>query len=79
MVLTPTETTGGQYLTMLRLYDSSFAMLKAYSYGNTWNPIEDGDVYTYTVTSDYPDVAYIRVQAQTIDDTSIITVNQEIV
>ena len=79
MVLTPTETTGGQYLTMLRLYDSSFAMLKAYSYGNTWNPIEDGGVYTYTVTSDYPDVAYIRVQAQTIDDTSIITVNQEIV
>lgn len=78
MVLTPTETTGGQYLTIMRLYDASFTMLKAFSYGNTFNPTEENGVYKYTVPSDYPNTTYIRMQAQTINDASVITVNQPI-
>lgn len=67
------------YISFMWLYDSSFEKVGVYNYTTNWNyTIEDG-IYTTTIPSDVSGVAYMRLQAQVLDDTSIVTVNQEIV
>lgn len=66
------------YISYLWLYDDSFAKVGAHGYGVDFNPTLKGGIYTFTIPSDVPGVSYMRLQAQVIDETSVLTVNQEI-
>jgi hypothetical protein len=82
VIRTKNITFGGSstgYISQFFVYDVSFTKLKNYAYGTAFTPTEENGIYTFTVPNDVSGVAYIRVQAQTLDDTSIVTVNQEIV
>lgn len=46
---------------------------------STYNIEKDENGYVTAITFSHPDAAYIRISAKNIDETSIITVNEEIV
>ncbi len=49
-----------------------------YTDSSTGSELDSGGIYTFTVP-DSPSIQYMRLTAKTIDDTSIITVNEDIV
>lgn len=81
IIRTQNVTFGGSdtgYISQLWCYNASFGKVSNHSNATgIFGTAVDG-IYTITVPSD-TNIAYIRLQAQTLDDTSIVTVNQEIV
>lgn len=66
------------YISYLWLYNSSFAKVGGDNYGTRFTPTLADGIYTFTIPNTYAGTAYMRLQAQMIDNTSILTVNQEI-
>jgi hypothetical protein len=69
---------GQGYISYLWCYNEAFGKVSMYSYADgVFGTVADG-IYTITVPNT-ADIAYIRLQAQTLDGNSIVTKNQEIV
>jgi len=67
------------YISYLWLYNSTFTKISQYMYSSQqFSPTSIDGISVFTVPDD-TGVAYIRVQAQVLDNNSIITKNQEII
>ena len=67
------------YVSYLWLYNSAFAKVAYYVYTTAqFTPTVVDGISMFTVPND-TGVAYMRIQVQTLDNTSVLTVNQEIV
>lgn len=81
IIRTQNVTFGGSdtgYISQLWCYNASFGKVSNHSNATgIFGTVVDG-IYTITVPSD-ANIAYIRLQAQILDSTSIVTKNQEIV